>query len=60
MISKKQFESIVQDICELPDYTSPEDQPDVFMCTMEELRVILVNNEVMADEPEAAPAQKEP
>lgn len=48
-ITPKQFENIVRDICELPDYSSPEDQPEVFMCTTEELRCILVNNEVMED-----------
>lgn len=27
----------VQNVCELPDYNSPEDQPDLVMCTVQEL-----------------------
>lgn len=28
---------VVQNVCELPDYTSPDDQPDLVMCTVQEL-----------------------
>lgn len=33
---------IVRAVCELPDYTSPEDRPDVIMCTVDELHAIVV------------------
>ena len=36
---------IVRDICELPDRTSPEDQPDMLLVTEEELRIILARHE---------------
>jgi hypothetical protein len=28
---------VVQGVCELPDYNSPEDQPDLVMCTVQQL-----------------------
>lgn len=28
---------VVQNVCELPDYNSPDDQPNLVMCTVEEL-----------------------
>lgn len=28
---------VVQNVCELPDYNSPDDQPDLVMCTVQEL-----------------------
>jgi hypothetical protein len=28
---------VVENVCELPDYNSPEDQPDLVMCTVQEL-----------------------
>ena len=34
-------DNIIQQIAELPDRTSPEDQPDMMMVTADELRVIL-------------------
>lgn len=37
----EQVLQIIDDICELPDYTSPEDQPDLLMCTVDELSTIL-------------------
>lgn len=36
---------IIRDICELPDRTSPEDQPDMLMVTEEELRIILTRHD---------------
>ncbi len=33
--------AIIQDVCELPDYTSPDDNPDLVQCTVKELRMIL-------------------
>lgn len=38
---------IVRDVCELPDYTSPDDQPDLLQCTVEELQIICA--QVIAD-----------
>jgi hypothetical protein len=35
---------IIRDICELPDYQSPDDQPDLVMATIEELTIILERN----------------
>lgn len=32
---------ICRDVAELPDYTSPEYQPDVMLCTAEELSIIV-------------------
>lgn len=32
---------IIRDVCELPDYNSPEDQPELLQCTVRELTVIL-------------------
>lgn len=32
---------VVRDVCELPDYSSPEDQPNLIQCTVEELHVIV-------------------
>lgn len=29
---------VVLHVCELPDYTSPDDQPDLVMCTVQELK----------------------
>lgn len=28
---------IIRNVCELPDYTSPDDQPDLLTCTVGEL-----------------------
>ncbi len=33
--------AIITNICELPDRTSPEDQPDMMLVTAEELDLIL-------------------
>jgi hypothetical protein len=33
--------AIIKDVCELPDYTSPEDNPDLLQCTVDELTLIL-------------------
>jgi hypothetical protein len=35
------IESIIQDVCELPDRDSPEDQPEMMLVTDKELREIL-------------------
>jgi hypothetical protein len=32
---------IVRDVCELPDYNSPDDQPDLLQCTTRQLSNIL-------------------
>lgn len=40
--SKQQLiEAIIRDVCELPDYNSPDDQPNLLQCTVEELSAIL-------------------
>lgn len=28
---------VIRNVCELPDYTSPDDQPDLLTCTVREL-----------------------
>lgn len=37
----EQIMAIFDDLCELPDHTSPEDQPDLLMATEDELATIL-------------------
>ncbi|WP_422383297.1 hypothetical protein [Roseibium album] len=32
---------IIRDICELPDRTSPDDEPDLLLVTIQELDIIL-------------------
>jgi hypothetical protein len=34
---KKFAEHVVLEVCELTDYTSPDDQPDLLQCTVKEL-----------------------
>jgi len=34
---------IIRDVCELPDYNSPDDNPELLMCTVGELEYILKN-----------------
>lgn len=33
--------AIIKDVCERPDYTSPDDKPDLLQCTVDELTLIL-------------------
>lgn len=33
--------AIIKDVCELPDYTSPDDNPELLQCTVKELDLIL-------------------
>lgn len=35
-------ERVVLEVCELPDYNSPEDQPDLVMCTVQELNACVL------------------
>ena len=35
------IQAIIRDVCELPDRTSPEDQPEMMLVTGEELNMIL-------------------
>jgi hypothetical protein len=35
-------DEIVREVCELPDRTSPDDQPDALMVTWQELRTIII------------------
>lgn len=37
------IDKIIQDVAELPDRTSPDDQPDMMMVTADELLTILIN-----------------
>lgn len=34
--------NVVQRVCELPDYTSPDDQPDLLMCTVDQLHLCVM------------------
>jgi hypothetical protein len=36
-------ERVVRDVAELPDRTSPDDQPDMMLVTAEELKGIVIN-----------------
>jgi hypothetical protein len=33
---------VVRNVCELPDYTSPDDQPDLLTCTAAELHLCVM------------------
>jgi hypothetical protein len=33
---------VVRNVCELPGYTSPDDQPDLVMCTVDELHLCVM------------------
>ncbi len=33
---------VVRRVCELPDYTSPDDQPDLLTCTVDELHLCVM------------------
>jgi hypothetical protein len=33
---------VVQNVCELPDYISPDDQPDLLTCTVAELHLCVM------------------
>lgn len=35
-------DDVVRRVCELPDYTSPDDQPDLLMCTVEQLHLCVM------------------
>jgi hypothetical protein len=37
----KLIEHVVRNVCELPGYTSPEDQPELLMCTAKELEACI-------------------
>jgi hypothetical protein len=41
--AKRLAAKIVQNICELPDYTSPDDQPELLQCTCDELENAVLN-----------------
>lgn len=41
---RAKVEEIIRDVCELPDRTSPDDQPDLLMLTVKELRIILLRH----------------
>lgn len=45
------IERIIQDACELPDRTSPEDQPDMMLITGEELDMLLRRHLGLEDAP---------
>lgn len=33
---------VVRNVCELPDYNSPDDQPDLLMCTVDQLHLCVM------------------
>lgn len=42
-VTPEQFAAqVIQDVCELPDYTSPDDQPDLLQCTVKELESCII------------------
>lgn len=41
MTTEEIVTAIIGDVCELPDYTSPDDQPDLLQCRVHELKSIL-------------------
>lgn len=41
LAARQAADRIIQDVAELPDRTSPEDQPDMMLVTADELRVIV-------------------
>jgi hypothetical protein len=43
-MSDKFISDVIRDIAELPDKTSPEDQPEMMLVSTAELRAILINN----------------
>jgi hypothetical protein len=37
-VTPQQFAAqVIQNVCELPDYNSPDDNPDLLQCTVDEL-----------------------
>lgn len=40
--AEKIANNVVQRVCELPDYTSPGDQPDLLMCTVDQLHLCVM------------------
>jgi len=49
--------AVVQRVCELPDYNSPDDQPDLLQCTVTELHnaVMIVLEPYSPDSGEGKP-----
>lgn len=41
--ARETADAIVRDVCELPDRTSPDDQPDMLLVTVEELHAIILS-----------------
>jgi hypothetical protein len=35
--------AVILGVCELPDYNSPDDQPDLLTCTVQQLRNCVIN-----------------
>lgn len=33
---------VIENVCELPDYTSPDDQPDLLQCTVKQLEACVI------------------
>jgi hypothetical protein len=43
-VTSKQFaEQVIRNVCELPDYTSPDAQPDLLQCTVKELEACVIS-----------------
>jgi hypothetical protein len=43
-LTRETITKIVRDVAELPDRTSPDDQPDMMLVTAEELQIILARH----------------
>lgn len=41
-VAERLAEAVVRNVCELPGYTSPDDQPELVMCTVDELNACVV------------------
>lgn len=42
-VTPEQFAAqLIQNVCELPDYTSPDNQPDLLQCTVKELESCVI------------------
>jgi hypothetical protein len=42
-LAERIADKAVLGVCELPDYTSPDDQPDLLQCTVDELHLQVMN-----------------
>lgn len=53
-VTPEQFATqVILNVCELPDYTSPDDQPDLLQCTVRELEACVVREPSSTSTPTA-------